>query len=436
MSSGPEQTVSGYLPAALPQELADFLSAGGRSLMVKGGAGTGKTTLSLALISALGATKNFLYLSTRESPSLFVRDHPWLGRIQETGRKTPKRPEEQSSGGFVDARLDEPTQLFERVTSQLMDATSPLIVIDTLDAMYDYTGSKVLKTNVKVLQTWCERAGARLVVTMEDPESTVLDSLMDGVVVLRQRIMESRRLRQIELVKLLGSRIARPSYYFTLNGGRFRTFSEPAQDAFVIPVRRSQTATPGRTRNDPGFLSTGHTQLDAALGGGLPAGAVSSLVLGEGVDPRIAAILLADMAAASPQEGRVLVGPTGDDEESFFDSYMKLLPEAVRSRLEHLDGGHGVKSAGPVLAIVEAANEEAVAKCAAAARSTRGATVVLAREADRRPSLASRLAVSRMKLYYLAGTIMLAAESPFSQFLGVDVVNPNGVPILDMEPIV
>ncbi len=405
--------------------------------MIKGGAGTGKTTLSLALISVLGAIKNFLYLSTRESPSLFIRDHPWLVKSQEQGRKgSSKRSDEHLPTGFIDARLDEPTQLFERVTSQLMDATSPLIVIDTLDAMHDYIGSKVLRTNVRVLQTWCERAGARLIVTMEDPDSAVLDSLMDGVVVLRQKIVESRRLRQIELVKLLGSRITRPSYFFTLNEGRFRAFSEPAQDAFAIPARGSHVAGVAHGRKDPGFLSTGHGRLDAAIGGGLPLGAVSTLELGEGVDPRIGAILLADIAAASPDEGEVLLGPMGEQEEPFLDNYLKLLPEAVRGRLRRLDGGDERKPGGPVLAIVDGASDDAVAKCAVAARSTRGAAVVLIREGEKRSSLASRLAASRMKLYYLAGTIMLAAESPFSQFIGVDVVNSDGVPVLDMEPIV
>ncbi len=403
--------------------------------MIKGGAGTGKTTLSLGLIGVLAASRNFLYLSTRESPSLFLRDHPWLGKTQERARKGAARnPEEQVLAGFIDARLDEPTQLFERVTSQLMDATSPLIIIDTLDAMHDYMGSKVLKTNVKVLQTWCERAGARVVVTIEDPESTILDSLMDGIVVLRQKILENRRLRQIELVKLLGARIARPSYFFTLNGGSFRAFSETARDAFTIPPRGSHITRLARARKDPGFLPTGHSQLDAALGGGLPAGAVSVLELGEGVDPRVAAILLADMVAASPEEGGVVLGPLGDQEEPFLDSYLKLLPETTRARLRSLETEAG--SGGPVLAIVDGTAEDAVAKCATAARSSRGAAVVLTREAERRPSLVSRLATSRMKLYHLAGTIMLAAESPFSQFLGVDVINSDGVPVLDMEPIV
>jgi energy-coupling factor transporter ATP-binding protein EcfA2 len=144
MTSEPLEIRVAGTDSALPDELKKFFERGGSSLLIKGSAGSGKTTLALTLLRALNITENFLYVSTREAPIQFIRDNAWLaerygGQVSASSKKQQDAdPDSALLDGFVDARLDEPTQLFERITSKLMDASSPFIIIDTWDAMQDF----------------------------------------------------------------------------------------------------------------------------------------------------------------------------------------------------------------------------------------------------------------------------------------------------------
>lgn len=430
---------------SVPQELGDFFSIGGRSLLIKGGAGTGKTTLALTLLPLLNATKNFLYLSTRESPALFQRDHPWLAEALGKGKKTAAEKSLEQTGpvGFIDARLDEPTQLFERITSQLMDATSPVIVIDTLDALDDFIDAKALKTNVRVLQTWCERAGARLVVAMEDPESSVLDPLMDGVVILRQKVLENRRLRQIDLHKLYGVRISKPSHFFTLNKGWFKTFWEGLPEDLQISPGAMLVFIPQKSRTHPGYFPTGYGELDTILGGGFTAGGLTTIQLDNVVNMKIPFLLLSRILVSFPSESKVLLSPLDGLEAEFVDKYLGLLPTAAQRRVRRLENAESASlegvGNGPVLSIVDAGSmtPKSIKAFAELARTTKGITVAVGRESKTRaPPAYAHWAGAQMRLTYTAGTMLLASEAPFSQYLGVSVVSSNGIPSLELEPMV
>ena len=63
----------------IPAELLNFFRAsGGHSLLIKGDAGTGKTTLALQLIEELSGEQPDYYLSTRVSDEALYRQFPWL----------------------------------------------------------------------------------------------------------------------------------------------------------------------------------------------------------------------------------------------------------------------------------------------------------------------------------------------------------------------
>ncbi|MEM0449925.1 MAG: gas vesicle protein GvpD P-loop domain-containing protein, partial [Methanomassiliicoccales archaeon] len=65
----------------LPKELRSFLlSPGGHSLIIRGNAGTGKTTLALQIIEELSEIDNSFYFSTRVSDSVILNQFPWLAR--------------------------------------------------------------------------------------------------------------------------------------------------------------------------------------------------------------------------------------------------------------------------------------------------------------------------------------------------------------------
>ncbi|HOO04170.1 MAG TPA: gas vesicle protein GvpD, partial [Methanomassiliicoccales archaeon] len=63
----------------LPTEVVQFLEApGGHSLIVRGNAGTGKTTFALQVADEFYDRRKVHYLSTRVSDAALLRQFPWL----------------------------------------------------------------------------------------------------------------------------------------------------------------------------------------------------------------------------------------------------------------------------------------------------------------------------------------------------------------------
>src|SRR5215475_5113206 len=206
----------------IPHELMQFVKKDTYSLLIKGVTGTGKTTLSLTILRSLKITDNFFYICTRISPKQLFGYYPWIFKFEqnhnEWGQEISSR-ESQFHSSFEDARLDEPESLFERITNELMDVKAPLIIIDSWDAVASFMDREARLNNERVLQTWRERAGAKLIFISENPNDTTLDFLVDGIVELDQKVHDGMRLREISLTKLRGSRINKPSNLYTLNKG-------------------------------------------------------------------------------------------------------------------------------------------------------------------------------------------------------------------------
>jgi KaiC/GvpD/RAD55 family RecA-like ATPase len=181
--------------------------------------------------------------------------------------------------------------VFERITNVLMDKQAPTVVIDSWESLSDALGSEALRTNIRVLQTWRERAGARFIFIGEDPGNTAIDFMVEGVVVLKDRVAGGRRIREMVLSKLHGAQISRPSYYFTLQGGTFRSappyspkdyaFRNPLPVSFDRPFRRMKSKFP-----------TGYASLDEILDGGFPSKSMVVVEVGRLVDPKTGLIFL------------------------------------------------------------------------------------------------------------------------------------------------
>jgi KaiC/GvpD/RAD55 family RecA-like ATPase len=261
----------------LPYELMQFVQRNTYSLLIKGYAGTGKTTLSLSILGALRIKKNFFYISTRLSPKQLFLYYPWLGKF--VGRSKEAESDEMSSQGynlssFEDARLDEPESLFERITNQLMDVKAPIIIIDSWDAIASFMDKEARLNNERVLQTWRERAGAKLIFISEDPKDTTLDFLVDGIIELGRRFYENIGIREMLLLKLRGIRINRPSYIYSLNNGIFRSFDPFKPGGYALGVnselshkRIQRSVLPS---SEKPYITTGYKELDVVLGGGFP----------------------------------------------------------------------------------------------------------------------------------------------------------------------
>lgn len=200
----------------LPSELLQFVKNESYSLLIKGKPGTGKTTFALTLLDNLNDDSNYFYISTRLSLKQLAFYFPWIEKFFSNDETT-------SGYRFEDARLDEPESLFERITNQLMDVKSPVILIDTWDTIASFMDRESRLNNERVLQIWRERAGAKLIFLSETFDLGILDSIVDGVVTLENRFLHGSNSRKLTINKLRGIPIQCNTYTYSLFEGVFRS---------------------------------------------------------------------------------------------------------------------------------------------------------------------------------------------------------------------
>ncbi len=305
----------------LPNELFDFFdNKVGRSLIVKGEAGTGKTIFCLTLLEELGKIDNSFYISTRVSHKSLYSQFPWLRerdmrenlidasidflrilypvsdfirngnhddvaeleklekardviKKMPSGDVEPELPESVSRAHLVSLAKEQDVRelqdIYKRVDTRLPEPS--LIIIDSLESLierYRVNPTELIKALQKDL---VEMSGVRLVIVLEESKSTKWDYLVDGVISIMEVEERGRRLRHIVLNKLRGIQINRPVYQFTLNNGKFRYFKP---FSFVIPrfSNSHESVEDGEVSSyhEKGLYSTGNIQLDKILHGGYP----------------------------------------------------------------------------------------------------------------------------------------------------------------------
>jgi len=321
--------------STFPKEIIKFLSSsGGHSLILRGLAGTGKTTLALQMIEELAAVQQSYYMSTRVSDQSLFHQFPWLldkvkegeilkarkkvrkkadseqqvekillglaaikGELKAEKVKAPRRElmrlqgiieqggEEESSAEpgekegelivSVGPMMPEIEMAYDVVDKALPERT--LVVIDSIDALaekYGVPASRLISTMQKDLVEGC---GTNVVYVLETPDQ-LLDYLGDGVIHLSLNSSTGRRIREMDILKLRGCEIRQPKYVYTLLGGRVRTFE---YTRYMKPEKpRKFEAVPD---TDGKHVSTGMPELDAMLGGGLRKGTITLIELSPGV---------------------------------------------------------------------------------------------------------------------------------------------------------
>src|SRR6476660_3657024 len=303
----------------IPPELMQFVKRDTYSLLVKGNSGTGKTTLSLTILRALEIRSNFFYISTRLSPRQLFVNYPWMEKfvVRENIEVNDPSNQRSSLSSFEDARLDEPESLFERITNQLMDVKAPIIIIDSWDAIASFMDKEARLNNERVLQTWRERAGAKLIFISEDPKDTTLDFLVDGIIELGQKYCDSIRIREIFLSKLRGVMINKPTYIYSLNNGIFRSYDTYKPAEFITTVKSSIAFNKiehlFQLLPEDHYIASGYPELDIALGGGFPKKSVILIELDSDINARIIMTFLARiMSNFVRMSSPILLQPTDE----------------------------------------------------------------------------------------------------------------------------
>ncbi|MCG7844070.1 MAG: hypothetical protein MIO90_01405 [Methanomassiliicoccales archaeon] len=311
---------------ALPQEIINFLlSPGGHSLLIKGDAGTGKTTMALQMIEALSDQQPEYYLSSRVSDVALYNQFPWLKeRVQsnqllragmaflrrswkmdnderrdleesevQVDRRELNRLEGQIEAGEVGlededafsvrsdgsvvveigSMLPELEMAYDIVESNLPKKT--LVVLDSVEALAENYGIPASRIVNALQKDLVEKAGTNVVFVMETSNSIHLDYLGDGIVTLRNEVVGDHRVRTIDIVKLRGSEIRNWRYLFTLEGGRVAVMDRDLDlNGTTLPRSATEPA--------PGRGTFGWSEMDR-LFGGAPLGSLTILEVGQGV---------------------------------------------------------------------------------------------------------------------------------------------------------
>ncbi len=258
---------------SIPKEIYNFLKhEGGKTLLVKGHPGAGKTIFSLEILNKLSKERTCFYLSTRVEPEKLFTQYPWIEGVIDQKSILDTSKVHKGPIGMFDLRLADAPDFLEKLHFKVKEIEKPLIVVDSWDGVakkLDETSR--LKAEEALIGIVDLNRDAGVIIVTEKIEQTTLDYLVDGIIVLSKKELENRTLREIELIKLRGVRINQPKYLFTLKDGRFHAFKpfrlKTKDFGIWDPIVDSQT-----------HFSTGSEDLDKILNGGFPRG---SIVLAE-----------------------------------------------------------------------------------------------------------------------------------------------------------
>ena len=352
---------------SIPSEIRTFFGkAGGRSLLVKGPAGSGKTTFALQLLEDMADPEKSFYLSSRVSDKALFGQFPWLekgvmkNRIIDASRillqhlhsdmeeeETPdidKMEKLSSARDFLRSVSDEPlappskvdrTRLavllernrmpeleraYDQIEANLPDKS--MIIIDSIEGITNKYSLEDDEFVTCIQKDLVEGSNVDVVFVLEDDEARMLEYLVDGVVKMTYKSRDGRRTRKILLEKLRGTQILQPSYLITLNEGRFNSFDRFKMNEVDI---RPWEALP----DVDGQYSTGIADLDVLVGGGYDAGSYNVIEVDENVSNEeyhsvVVPILLNFM---SQDRGIFAVLTGGDHAESMKKDLVKFISE-------------------------------------------------------------------------------------------------------------
>ncbi len=330
------------------EDLNKFIRIGNRSLLIKGHSGTGKVTLSLELASNNIDKFEIIFLSRKMSEHDLYNRFPWI--------KNFVRPENVLSVSGVEPVLDDPsftiTNVINSITSltgrvedpfvSLSERRRPFVILDAWDTISKEIDVATRIRTEKLLISLTDKHVGFLIFLSEDLETSTMEYLVDGVVLLTQSFYKSYRLREMQLEKLKGTHISRAKVPFTLVGGRFRTFSSLSHK-IIYSIKKFSPIQHNRTS-----FSSGNAELDEKLRGGFKRGSIISIEMDEEVDRFVFIPILAPLALNFISQGDgALVIPAADQHVTAVTRYLSPhADERVLKKNLRILGGSDSQSVG------------------------------------------------------------------------------------------
>ena len=310
MTASEGSTVGG-----VPTEVITFLSGkGGRSLIIKGGAGTGKTTFGLELLERVGQANRSYYLSTRIGDEALFRQFPWLktsemrtrvldaaklflDAIQASKSRDIELPEVEQKkvragrevlASFGQERgpptrvdrthltallkrspMPEVENVYQRIERALPEKS--LLVIDSLEGVTHKYGLEMEEFVMALQKDLVEASSTDVVMILEKPEAGGIEYLVDGLISIQREELDERRVRHLRLEKLRATNIGRARYAVTLDGGRFQALGILATPGAAVANSPWKPVADAEK-----YYSTGVPDFDKLLGGGFRRGSFNA----------------------------------------------------------------------------------------------------------------------------------------------------------------
>ncbi len=256
----------------IPAEINTFFKDEyGKTLLIKGAPGSGKTVFALTLLSTLEG--NGTYLATRVDSDTLYMQHPW---IKEAISPDNIIDATQSGGGHASAsqgvtikplKYTNVPEFLKAVYVRTEKMESPVVIIDSWEAIAFYSGYYEQRDKEELEHNLCDvarRTKTKIILLVEYTGQTALDYLVDGVVVIESDLYEERRVRRMFMQKLRGCLITNPVRLFSLNNGIFKCFVEfkGVEVAIENPAIRDPIPDLSDMR-----ISTGIKDLDQVISG-------------------------------------------------------------------------------------------------------------------------------------------------------------------------
>ena len=311
----------------IPSEIHKFFAGVGKTLLVKGNPGAGKTIFTLALLEEIGEEKNGIYVSTRIEIDRLYDQFPWIkNTLLEHNLIDVTQMDFSSISDFLKS-------IYERIIDTDLDY--PMVVIDSWDAIALNSGKDANKLEEEIT-SFARKTATHIVLVAEYAVQRSLDYLVDGVVTLKDVEiqgeahfgdvwnggLETRDSREIYIEKLRGTHIKKKRYMYSLYHGRFQCFEPFLPEPLELPHKRIKDP-------DETTISSGNRHFDEIIGGGFSKGSFILLEMEHGIDQRYVHLLASILSNAILENMGLVLFPVGGRE---INNLNKMLKESNPSK--------------------------------------------------------------------------------------------------------
>ncbi|HZD12934.1 MAG TPA: ATPase domain-containing protein [Candidatus Binatus sp.] len=313
--------------------LLKFLQAPGDVLLVQGSPGTGKTTLALEILRNARSSRK-VYASSRTSPTKLRQHFPFIDEVLDSMSGRVARSNWITE--LQDFRGQDSDNVFNKVLRLKHSRESGLMVIDSWEGALRNTTDEGRGMLESAILSELEDSQLSIVLVTEGARVGDLGHLVDGIVTLSSSEIEGRVTRSLIVNKMRGVRVPINHALFSLEGGRFSFLPYAvAYNGIGAPAEHGHPI-----QNTASHFSTGSSDLDLLLGGGVKRGSFVLIEVDGGVPPDGLRMLLNTMLANFlNQGGSSFAIPLGSFSSEYFAESLKpfIGPEVLEERVRIAD---------------------------------------------------------------------------------------------------